>query len=87
MFVHNGKSLHAHTRDLSATGFFAVTTVDIEIGTTLECELRIPAPGELASKSFKVRAKAMRRDATGVGFSLVEAPPALLTAIAAYTGG
>jgi hypothetical protein len=63
-----------------------VTSVQIAIGTTLECELRIPTPGELASKSFKVRAKAMRRDTTGVGFSLVEPPPALLAAIAAYTG-
>ncbi len=84
---HGGKSIHAHTRDLSATGFFAVTSVDIAIGTTLECELRVPTPGELASKSFKVRAKAMRRDTTGVGFLLVEPPAALLAAIASYTGG
>jgi hypothetical protein len=86
VFKHEGKPIHAHTRDLSATGFFAVTSAQIEMGTTLECELRVPTPGELASKSFTVRAKAMRRDSTGVGFSLVEPPRTLLAAIAAYTG-
>lgn len=83
---HEGKPIHVHTRDLSTSGFFAVTSVHIAIGTTIECELRIPTPGELASKSFTVRAKAMRRDATGVGFSLIEPPADLLAAIAAYAG-
>jgi hypothetical protein len=84
VLVHEGKTIHAHTRDLSATGFFAITSLEVAIGTILRCELRVPLPGEVASKRFTTRAKAMRRDATGVGFSLVEAPSDLLAAIERY---
>lgn len=83
---HEGKTTHAHTRDLSASGFFAVTTVPFESGAVVECEIRMPVAGELSAKSFKARAKAVRKDPTGVAFSLVDPPADLSAAIRAYAG-
>lgn len=84
MLKHDDKTTHVHTRDLSASGFFAVTTAVFEMGTIVECEIRMPVSGELSAKSFVARAKAVRKDPTGVGFALVDPPPALNAAIAAY---
>jgi len=63
-----------------------VTTVPFEKGTVVECEIRMPIAGELSAKSFKARAKAVRKDATGVAFALVEPPADLSAAIRAYAG-
>jgi hypothetical protein len=81
---HGDTTTHVHTRDLSASGFFAITTVTFEMGTIVECEIRMPVAGELSVKTFAARAKAVRKDATGIGFSLVDPPFALSAAIAAY---
>jgi hypothetical protein len=81
---HGGKTTHVHTRDLSGSGFFAITTTVFEIGAVVDCEIRMPVAGELSAKAFAVRAKAVRKDATGVGFALVDPPIALSAAIAAY---
>jgi hypothetical protein len=81
---HDGKTTHVHTRDLSGSGFFAITAAVFEIGTIVECEIRMPVAGELSAKAFAGRAKAVRTDATGVGFALVDPPSELSAAIAAY---
>lgn len=82
---HDNQTTHVHTRDLSSSGFFAVTTTVFEMGTIVECEIRMPVTGELSGKTFTVRAKAVRKDPTGVGFALVDPPLALNAAIAAYS--
>jgi len=86
VLVHGGNTTHAHTRDLSGSGFFAVTPVPFEKGTVVECEIRMPVAGELSAKIFKARAKAVRKDVNGVAFALVEPPADLSAAIRAYAG-
>jgi len=44
----------------------------------------MPVAGELSAKIFKTRAKAVRKDATGVAFALVDAPADLSAAIRGY---
>ena len=68
----------------SASGFFAVTSAPLEIGTEVTCDVRMPAAGGLAGSTISTRAKIARRDDGGYGFSLVEPPQALIDAIAAY---
>jgi hypothetical protein len=84
VLTYEGTTTHVHTRDLSASGFFAVTTAVFEIGTIVACEIRMPVAGELSAKTFKARARAVRTDPTGVAFALLDAPFALSAAIAAY---
>jgi hypothetical protein len=80
----SGEIIHVHTRDLSATGFFAVTNAPLEVGTEVTCDVRMPKAGELSGTTFSTRAKIARRDNGGYGFALVEPPQALIDAIAAH---
>lgn len=83
---HAGAVHHVHTRDLSTSGFFAVTSVALAIGAEVGCEIRMPLPGEVGGKAFRVRAKVARRDQGGLGFALVDPSGALVEAIAAFAG-
>lgn len=79
---HEGRSIDVHTRDVSITGFFAITSVALVIGTVFDCELRVPVNG-MSEQAFSARARVVRRDLGGYGFVLVEPPPALVDALAA----
>jgi PilZ domain len=73
-----GQALAMQSRDVSSTGFFAVTSHDLPIGEVVECELRVPARG-LVEQTFRVKVRIVRRSDIGYGFELV-APSASLVA-------
>lgn len=77
---HEECTIDVHTRDVSATGFFAVTSVSFVVGTIVDCELCVPVSG-LLEQSFSTRARIVRRDLGGYGFVFVEPPVSLVDAI------
>lgn len=79
---HGESNLEVHTRDFSATGFFAVTTATLAVGDVVDCEVRLPAPTGLAEQQFSVRAKVVRRELAGYGMLLVEPPAPMVAALA-----
>ncbi|MBA3460175.1 MAG: PilZ domain-containing protein [Deltaproteobacteria bacterium] len=77
---HEDRTIDAHTRDVSATGFFAVTSVSFVVGTIVDCVLCVPVSG-LSEQSFGTRARIVRRDLGGYGLVFVEPPASLVDAI------
>jgi hypothetical protein len=82
---HQDRELDVHTRDFSASGFFAVTFAPFAIGDVVDCEVRLPAPSGHEEQTFTARAKIVRKELAGYGLVFVEPPPTMVAAIAALT--
>jgi hypothetical protein len=77
----SGSFFSTVVRDLSTSGAFVVTKRDLEIGTIVSLELRVPAPGVVAPSSHRVNAKIVRRTELGYGLAFVGPSRELVTAI------
>jgi len=70
-------------RDLSISGAFIVSKRQLEVGTIVALEMRIPTPGTLSQTSHRTNARIARRDDVGYGLAFVDTSPELVTAIRA----
>jgi hypothetical protein len=82
---HGNRDLDVHTRDFSASGFFAVTFATLTVGDVVDIEVRFPTPTGHEEQTFAARAKVVRKELAGYGLVLVEPPAAMVAAIAALT--
>jgi len=70
-------------RDLSMSGAFIVTKRQLEVGTIVALEMRIPTPGTISQTSHRTNARIARRDDVGYGLAFVDTSPELVAAIRA----
>lgn len=71
------------SRDLSTSGLFVSTTVDLPIDTDLTLVLMVPGKEAFLEEEFRSRARVVRKEARGYGVQLIEPAPALIAALAA----
>jgi hypothetical protein len=79
MFIA-GREIVMQSRDVSATGLFAVTDAVLPVGQLVQCELRIPGPG-ISEQSHSAVVRIARRGTIGYGLELVTPSPDLRTAL------
>ncbi|MBX3160585.1 MAG: PilZ domain-containing protein [Deltaproteobacteria bacterium] len=79
LILPDGTRVSGHSRDLSTTGLFVLTTAALPDGAEVDVELLLPGKEAFTEDEHRARARIARRDDDGVGIELLD-PDARLTA-------
>jgi hypothetical protein len=82
LFPPSGAPVDGHSRDVSETGLFVLTTGKLAVGTTLPIELLLPGDEAFTETEYRARARVVRQGHGGYGIELVDPEPALVQALA-----
>jgi len=79
----DGTRITGHSRDLSTTGLFVLTSATLAVGDDVDLELMLPGAEAFTEEEHKVKARVARESDDGYGIELVGADASLLAALAA----
>jgi PilZ domain len=74
------RELVIQSRDVSASGLFAVTAEELPLGEIFDCELSVPSSG-LSEEAHRAKLRVVRRSPIGYGCELVGPSPSLAAAL------
>jgi hypothetical protein len=80
---HANTTIETHSRDISTSGLFVLTTATLEVGVEVDAILLLPGAEPFMEDEHACRARVARRAADGYGLELIAPPAALLAALAA----
>ena len=72
-------------RDVSTSGAFILTKRQLEVGTLVSLDMRIPVPNTMIQANHRTNARIARRTEVGWGLAFVEPPDELVAALRAAT--
>jgi PilZ domain len=83
--LSNGAFFSTVLRDVSTSGAFIVTKRQLEVGTIVSLDLRIPVPNTITQANHRTNARIARRTEVGCGLAFIDPPPELVAALRAAT--
>ena len=83
LIKRDGTRISGHSRDLSTSGLFVLTSAALAVGDDVEIELMLPGAEAFTEDEYKVKARVARESEDGYGIELVGADASLLAALAA----
>ncbi len=83
LVLPDGTRISGHSRDISTSGLFVLTTTTLTLSSELGVELLLPGAEAFTEDEYKARARVARRAEGGYGIELVDADAALIKALAA----
>ncbi len=81
--IVDGKRIAAHSRDISTSGLFVLTTAPLVVGAEHAIELLLPGAEPFTEDEYQARARVARAGEGGFGVELVAPDATLLAALAA----
>jgi len=81
--VTAGKTIDGHSRDLSTTGLFIVTSATLTVGTAYAISIMIPGAEAFSEDEYRANARVVRRADGGYGIELITPDAKLIAALAA----
>lgn len=81
LLLADGSRGDATSRDLSTTGLFVLTQVELAVDDELTIELLLPGKEAFTEDAFRAAARVARRDDDGFGLELVAPDPGLVAAL------
>jgi PilZ domain len=76
-----GSSIAVVCRDISTTGLFVLTGLEMAMGSTVELVVQTPTEIAWTEQSHRTHARVVRRESRGYGLELVDPVPTLVAAI------